>query len=198
LFEHSTDDLDVCLHYNFLCSKERRGKYRFLEAVKVGMNQASKSTEFQNKTHQKTTSSTVSLVKAIFKEVLPAIDIHKQIAAQDLEEKVIDPAVTMFNNYDNNALAVIFFKKGPIYGESNVVLDKESLKVLEGWHLFFHREAYKNFLCALVHVSKMVYKTKGFIHKDVYANLSKEIEMHLCRAHGNNLYGEWRKYICIR
>ena len=25
----------------------------------------------------------------------------------------------------------------------------------------------------------MVYKTKGTIHKDVYANLSKEIEMHL-------------------
>ncbi len=25
----------------------------------------------------------------------------------------------------------------------------------------------------------MVYKTKGFIHKDVYANLSKEIETHL-------------------
>ena len=25
----------------------------------------------------------------------------------------------------------------------------------------------------------MVYKTKGIIHKDVYANLSKEIEMHL-------------------
>jgi hypothetical protein len=44
---------------------------------------------------------------------------------------------------------------------------------------FFHREAYKKFLCALVHVSKMVYKTKGFIHKDVYANLSKEIETHL-------------------
>ncbi len=58
-------------------------------------------------------------------------------------------------------------------------MDKKSLKVLEGWCLFFHLEAYKNFLCALVHVSKTVYKTKGFIHKDVYANLSKEIETHL-------------------
>ncbi len=56
---------------------------------------------------------------------------------------------------------------------------KELLKVLEGWCLFFHREAYKNFSCALVHVSKMVYKTKGIIHKDVDANLSKEIETHL-------------------
>ncbi len=101
------------------------------------------------------------------------------IAAQDLEEKVIDPAVTMFSNYDNNAPGGYFFKQGPIYGESNTVLDKESLKVLEGWCLFFHQEAYKNFLCALVHVSKMVYKTKGFIHEDIYANLSKEIEMHL-------------------
>jgi hypothetical protein len=44
---------------------------------------------------------------------------------------------------------------------------------------FFHREAYKNFLCALVHVSKMIYKMKGIIHKDIYANLFKEIEMHL-------------------
>jgi hypothetical protein len=35
LFEHSTYDLDECLHYNFLCFKEHRGKYRFLEAVKV-------------------------------------------------------------------------------------------------------------------------------------------------------------------
>jgi hypothetical protein len=31
----------------------------------------------------------------------------------------------------------------------------------------------------LVHVSEMVYKTKGIIHKDIYANLSKEIETHL-------------------
>jgi hypothetical protein len=51
--------------------------------------------------------------------------------------------------------------------------------MLEGWCLFFHREAYKNFLCAFIHVSKMVYKIMGIIHKDVYANLSKEIETHL-------------------
>ncbi len=51
--------------------------------------------------------------------------------------------------------------------------------MLEEWGLFFHREAYKNFLCALDHVSKMAYKTKEIIHKDVYANLSKKIEMHL-------------------
>jgi hypothetical protein len=76
-------------------------------------------------------------------------------------------------------LADIFFEQGPIYGVSNTVLDKELLKVLEGWCLFFHREAYTNFLCALVHVSKMVYKAKRFIHKDIYAKLSKEIEMHL-------------------
>jgi hypothetical protein len=37
----------------------------------------------------------------------------------------------------------------------------------------------------LVHVSKMVYKTKGIIHKDVYANLSKEIEMHLVKGENN-------------
>jgi hypothetical protein len=72
-------------------------------------NQASKSTEFQNKKHQKTISSTVYLVKAIFKEVLPAIDIHKRIAAQYLEEKVIDPAVTMINNYNNNTPGGYFF-----------------------------------------------------------------------------------------
>jgi hypothetical protein len=179
LFEHSTDDLDDCLHYDFLCSKERRGEYRFLEAVKVDMNQASKSTKFQNKKHQKTISSTVSLVKAIFEEVLPAIDIHKWIAAQDLEEKVIDPAVIMLNNYDNNAPGGYYFDQGPIYGASNTVLDKEWLKVLEGWCLFFHREAYKNFLCALVDVSKMLYKMKGFIHKDIYENLSKEIKTRL-------------------
>jgi hypothetical protein len=175
LFEHSTDDLDECLHYDILCSKERCGEYRFYEAVKVDMNQVSKSTKLQNKKHQKTISSTVSLVKAIFEEILPAIDIHKWIAARDLEEKVIDPAITMFNNYDKNAPGSYFFKKSPIYGETNTPLDKELLKVLEGWCLFFHCEAYKNFLCALVHVSKMVYKTKGLIHKDVYANLSKEI-----------------------
>jgi hypothetical protein len=143
------------------------------------MNQASKSTKFQNKKHQKTISSTFSLVKAIFEEVLPAIDIHKRIAAWDLDEKVIDPAITMFNNYDKNAPGGYFFKQGPIYGETNTSLVKELLKVLEGWCLFFHREAYKNFVCALDQVSEMVYKTKGIIHKDVYANLSKEIEMHL-------------------
>ncbi len=93
-------------------------------------------------------------MKTIFKEVLPAIDIHKWIATQDLEEKVIDPAVIMFNNYNNNAPGGYFFKQGSIYEESNTVLHKESLKVLEGWCLFFHREAYKKFLCALVHVSK--------------------------------------------
>jgi hypothetical protein len=81
LFEHSTDDLDKCLHYDILCSKECCCKYRFYKAVKVDMNQVSKSTKLQNKKHQKTISSTVSLVKAIFEEVLPAIDIHKQIAA---------------------------------------------------------------------------------------------------------------------
>ncbi len=118
-------------------------------------------------------------MKAIFEEVLHAIDIHKWIAAWDLEEKVIDPAITMFNNYDKNAPGGCFFEQGSIYEETNTALDKESLKVLEGWCLFFHCEAYKNHLCALVHVSKMVYKTKGIIHKDVYANLSKEIETHL-------------------
>jgi hypothetical protein len=153
LFEHSTDDLDECLHYDILCSKERCGKYRFYEAVKVDMNQVSESTKLQNKKHQKTISSTVSLVKAIFEEVLPAIDICKQRAAWDLEEKVIDPAITMFNNYDKNAPGGYFFEQGPIYGETNTALDKESLRVLEGWCLFFHGEACKNFLCALVHVS---------------------------------------------
>ncbi len=167
-FEHSTDDLDECLHYDILCSKEHHGKYRFYEAVKNDMNQVSESTKLQNKKHQKTISSTVSLVKVIFEEALPAIDIHKRIAAQDLEEKVIDPAITMFNNYDKNAPGGYFSEQGPIYGETNTALDKEPLKVLEGWCLFFHREAYKNFLCALVHVSKMAYKSKGIIHKDVY------------------------------
>ncbi len=176
--EHSTDDLDECLYYDILCSKEHHGKYRFYKAVKVGINQVSESNKFINKKHQKTTSSTVSRVKAIFEEVLPAIDIHKRIAARDLYKKVIDPALTMFNNYDKNAPGSYFFEQGPIYGETNTSSDKDLLKVLEGWCLFFHREAYKNFLCALVHVSKMVYKTKGIIHEDVYANLSKEIEMH--------------------
>ncbi len=115
-------------------------------------------------------------MKAIFEEVLPAIDIHKRIAAWDLEEKVIDPAITMFNNYDKNAPDGYFFEQGPIYGETNTALDKELLKVLEGWCLFFHCEAYKNFLYALVHVSKMVYKTKRIIHKDIYANLLKRLK----------------------
>jgi hypothetical protein len=78
-----------------------------------------------------------------------------------------------------NAPGSYFFEQGRIYGETNTALDKKSLKVLEGWCLFFHREAYNKFLCALVHVSKMVYKMKGTIHKDVNANLSKEIETHL-------------------
>ncbi len=133
MFEHSTDDLDECLHYDILCSKERCGKYRFYKAVKVDMNQVSESTELQNKKHQNTISSTVSLVKAIFEEVLPAIDIHKRIAARDLDEKVIDPAITMFNNYDKDASSSYFFEQGPIYGETNTALDRESLKVLEGW-----------------------------------------------------------------
>ncbi len=63
-------------------------------------------------------------MKAISEEVLPAIDIHKWIAAQDLEEKVIDPAITMFNNYDKNAPGVFFFEQGPIYGETITALDK--------------------------------------------------------------------------
>ncbi len=143
------------------------------------MNQVSESTKLQTKKHQKTISSIVSLVKAIFEEVLPTIDIHKWIATWDLEEKVIDPAITMFNNYVKNSPGGYFFKQGPIYGETNTALDKELLKLLEGWCLFFHREACKNFLCALVHVSKMICKTKGIIHKDVYVNLSKEIETDL-------------------
>jgi hypothetical protein len=89
------------------------------------MNQVSESTKLQNKKHQKTISSTVSLVKAIFEEDIPAIDIHKWIATQDLDEKVIDPAITMFNNYDKNAPSGNFFEQGPIYGETNTALDKE-------------------------------------------------------------------------
>jgi hypothetical protein len=52
-FEHSTDDLDECLHYDILCSKECCGKYRFYEAVKGDMNQVSESTKLQNKKHKK-------------------------------------------------------------------------------------------------------------------------------------------------
>jgi hypothetical protein len=52
-FEHSTDDLDECLYYDIMCSKERCGEYRFYEAVKVDMNQVSESSELQNKKHQK-------------------------------------------------------------------------------------------------------------------------------------------------
>jgi hypothetical protein len=52
-FEHSTDDLDECLHYDILCSTECHGKYRFYKAVKVDMNQVSKSTKLQNKKYQK-------------------------------------------------------------------------------------------------------------------------------------------------
>jgi hypothetical protein len=80
------------------------------------MNQVSESTKLQNKKHQKTISSTVSLVKAIFEEVLPAIDIHKRIADWDLEEKVIDLAITMFNNYDKNAPGSYFLSKVPFMG----------------------------------------------------------------------------------
>ncbi len=53
LFEHSTNNLDECLHYDILCSKECRGKYRFYEAVKVDMNQVSKSMELQSKKNKK-------------------------------------------------------------------------------------------------------------------------------------------------
>jgi hypothetical protein len=55
-------------------------------------------------------------VKAIFEEVIPAIDIHKQIAAWDLDEKAIDPAITMFNNLTRALLAVIFLSKLPFMG----------------------------------------------------------------------------------
>jgi hypothetical protein len=82
--------------------------------------------------HQKLISSTVSLVKTIFEELYLLLTFTKQIAARDLEEKVIDPAITMFNNYDKNAPGSYFFEQGPIYGETNTALDKESLKVLEG------------------------------------------------------------------
>ncbi len=49
-------------------------------------------------------------MKAISEEVIPAIDIHKWIAARDLDEKVIDPAITMFDNYDKNTPGGYFFK----------------------------------------------------------------------------------------
>jgi hypothetical protein len=84
----------------------------------------------------------------------------------------------MFKNYNKNSSDGDLFEQNPIYGQSNTVLDKESLKVLEGWCLFVHCEAYKNFSCALVYVCKMVYKTKGVIHKDINANISKEIQTH--------------------
>ncbi len=62
-------------------------------------------------------------MKAIFEEVLIAIDIYKWTAAQDLVEKVINPAVTMFNNEDKNSPGGYLFEQGPIYGELNTVLD---------------------------------------------------------------------------
>ncbi len=89
------------------------------------MNQVSDSTKLHNKKHQKTISSTVSFAKAIFEEVLPAIEIHKRISARDLEKKIIGLAIAMFNNYDKNAPGRYFFEQGPIYGETNTALDKE-------------------------------------------------------------------------
>jgi hypothetical protein len=55
-------------------------------------------------------------VKAIFEEVIPAIDIHKQIAARDLNEEIIDPAIAMFNNYDKNTPGDFFLSKFPFMG----------------------------------------------------------------------------------
>jgi hypothetical protein len=176
LFEHSTDDLDECLHYDILCSKERWGKYRFYKAVKVDMNQVSESTKLQNKKHQKTISSTVSLVKAIFGEALPAIDIHKRIAARDLEEKVIDPAITMFNNYDKNAPGGYFFKQGPIYGETNTSLVKELLKVLEGWCCSFTVKLTKTFYVLWSMSAKWFTKQRGSFIKTSMQTFLKRLK----------------------
>jgi hypothetical protein len=68
LFQHSTDDLNDLLHYDFLCSKERCGEYRFLEAVKGNMHQTSKSTKFQNKKHQKLYQALFLLQKQYLKK----------------------------------------------------------------------------------------------------------------------------------
>ena len=75
----------------------------------------------------------------------------------------------------------LYFEQSPIYEGTNSTLDKESLKVLEGWCLFFHHGAYKNLLCAFVQVSKMVYKTKETIHKhkDLNVSICQEIETNL-------------------
>ena len=75
--------------------------------------------KLKNKHHQKTISTSVSLVKAIFEETVLAFDIHKHSADQNHEDRFIDPAIAMFNNNIKSScvgytLSKVLFMRGPI------------------------------------------------------------------------------------
>jgi hypothetical protein len=123
----------------------------FCEAVKVDMAN-SKNSSFKN-----TITSTLSLITVLFEDLFEAITIHKDFCG---EKEVPQPSISLLNKtYTFDGYE---FNIDIITDEVNA-LQKESLMLFEGFCIFCYREFYKNVLCILMEVNKIIYGNNGYV-----------------------------------
>ncbi len=107
----------------------------------------SKETSFSS-----TISSTLSLITVLCKDLLEAINIHKEFCGEKDNPK---PSITLLNITDT--CDGYDFNIDIINDDEYNALQKESLMLFAAYCIFGYRKLYKNVLCILVEVNKTMY-----------------------------------------
>ncbi len=121
----------------------------FCETVKVDMEN-SKKLSFHH-----TITSTLSLITVLFEDLFEAITLHMEFSGEKVR---LEPSTLLLNKTDTCDGYVFNID---VFTDAVNALQKESLLLFEGFHIFGYREAYKNLLCILMVVNKTIYGNNG-------------------------------------
>ncbi len=128
-----------------ICQKPTKyGQSMFCEAVKVDLENSKESS------FHRTITSTLSLITVLFEDLLEAITIHKDFSGEKVR---LEPSTSLLKK--NDTCDGHDFNIDVFTDEVNA-LQNELLVLFEGFCIFGYREFYKNLLCILMVVNKII------------------------------------------
>jgi len=163
----------------FPCNKYRHGEYMFCEAAKVDMNNVLEAKD--PKAHQSTILSTVDLITVLFDDLWPGLQILNQINCDKSKMKFND-------SFGNKTYS---FGKAAIFDKSLDPMELHSLKIIETWCMFFHRDCNMNRLHIYQEITKYIYHMNSIPYTAGYflPALSPDVAFD---------YGDMHQDICVK
>jgi hypothetical protein len=160
-FEQSMEKTHPDLLQSVFCTHRRDGEFKFCEAVKVDVSNASNTT----KKHIEAVNYSNSVVKTLFEDIIYSNSFQtKHHSFSDKES--LDLNATLFNKSKNSDTGYDFKH----YKGQNDDMDEEEMQffdLFELWSIFLHRSVHKTRLALLEVVAESVYGNKKEITKDL-------------------------------